>query len=456
MPPPSVAPACWRDLCAVSGEPRVARLVILEIHFRLCVSALRGKLLFVWPLRGLLLCVTHSAAPASNSWLPCGRAHFLEAVILSEAKDLSANRSTRPLFVLLLVPLMFFLGCSNKQAAAPPPAPVPVRVAKVSVRTVPVELRAIGSVEALSTVSIKSKVAGELTAVHFREGQDVRKGDLLFEIDRRPFQVALEQSEAALARDQARLTNSRTLAARYARLFEEGVASREQADQTRTDLESLEATVRADQAAVDRAKLDLSYCSIHSPVDGRTGSLLVNEGNLVKANDDPALVILNQLSPTYVSFAVPEQFLAEIKRFLAAGRLPVTAQVAGEPQPEIGTLTFVNNSVDSATGTIRLKGTFANASRRLWPGQFVNVVLRLSEQANAVVVPSEALQVGQAGQFVYVVKNENTVESRPVATGRSVQGITIVEKGLAPGEVVVTDGQLRLVSGAKIQIKETF
>ncbi|HLE36296.1 MAG TPA: efflux RND transporter periplasmic adaptor subunit [Candidatus Acidoferrales bacterium] len=352
--------------------------------------------------------------------------------------------------------LAFLAGCSNKQAAAPPPAPVPVRVARVTLKTVPVELRAIGTVEALSTVSIKSKVAGELTAVHFREGQDVRKSDLLFEIDRQPFEVALRQAEAALARDQARLTNARAQAARYAKLFEEGVASREQADQTRADLDSLEATVRADQAAIEKGKLDLSYCSIASPVDGRTGSLLVNEGNLVKASDDPPLVILNQLTPIYVSFAVPEQYLAAIRRFLAAGRLPISVNITEDQPSESGLLTFVDNAVDSATGTIRLKGTFANPARRLWPGQFVNVVLRLSEQANAVVVPSEALQTGQSGQFVYVVKDENVVESRPVSTGRSVQGVTVVEKGLAPGEVVVTDGQLRLVSGAKIQIKEAL
>ena len=368
-----------------------------------------------------------------------------------------SSRVLRRGWVLLLFAFtLSVVGCSNKQAAAPPPAPVPVRVARVTLKTVPVELRAIGTVEALSTVSIKSKVAGELTAVHFREGQDVRKGDLLFEIDRQPFEVALHQVEAALARDQARLSNARTQAARYAKLFEEGVASREQADQTRADLESLEATVRADQAAVEKARLDLSYCSIASPVDGRTGSLLVNEGNLVKANDDPALIVLNQLTPIYVSFAVPEQYLAAIRRFLAAGRLPISVNITEAQPSESGLLTFVDNAVDSATGTIRLKGTFANPARRLWPGQFVNVVLRLSEQANAVVVPSEALQTGQSGQFVYVVKDENVVVSRPVSTGRSVQGITIIEKGLAPGEVVVTDGQLRLVSGAKIQIKEAL
>jgi multidrug efflux system membrane fusion protein len=368
-----------------------------------------------------------------------------------------SSRVLRRGWVLLLFAFTFpVVGCSNKQAAAPPPPPVPVRVARVTLKTVPVELRAIGTVEALSTVSIKSKVAGELTAVHFREGQDVRKGDLLFEIDRQPFEVALRQAEAALARDQARLANARAQAARYAKLFEEGVASREQADQTRTDLESLDATVRADQAAVEKAKLDLSYCSIASPVDGRTGSLLVNEGNLVKASDDPPLVILNQLTPIYVSFAVPEQYLAEIKRFLAAGRLPISVNITEDQPSESGQLTFVDNAVDSATGTIRLKGTFANPARHLWPGQFVNVVLRLSEQANAVVVPSEALQTGQSGQFVYVVNDENVVESRPVFTGRSVQGVTVVEKGLAPGELVVTDGQLRLVPGAKIQIKEAL
>lgn len=388
-------------------------------------------------------------------------ANTKEGVILIRAlwnsglagKHFSAIHSLRRLGRGLFLLTALLSGCSNKQAAAPPPAPVPVQVARVTQKTVPVELRAIGAAEAVSTVSIKSKVAGELTAVHFREGQDVRKGDLLFQIDRQPFEVALRQAEAALARDQARLTNARIQAARYAKLFEEGVASREQADQTRADLDSFEATVRADEAAVEKARLDLSYCSIHAPVDGRAGSLLVNKGNLVKANDDPALVVLNQLSPIYVSFAVAEQYLGEIKRLLATGRMPVAAQIDGQSAPESGFLTFVDNAVDSATGTIRLKGTFANPSRRLWPGQFVNVVLRLSEQSNAIVVPSEALQTGQAGQFVFVVKNDNSVESRPVSAGRAVQGITIVEKGLAPGEVVVTEGQLRLFPGAKIQIK---
>lgn len=354
-----------------------------------------------------------------------------------------------------VVCLAVLAGCSTKQAAPGPPPPVPVRVAKVAQQTVPVSVAAIGNVEAYSTVSIKAQVSGQLNTVLFRQGQDVKKDNVLFEIDRRPFEAALAQAEGNLARDRAQAQNAKVQAERYAKLFAEGVAPREQYDSMTANAQALEAAVRADEAAVEKARLDLQYCTIRSPIDARTGDLMVYPGNLVKANDVPILVVLNQITPIYVNFAVPEQYLADVKKYMTRGRLKVGAMIPDDPQhPEQGTLTFVDNTVDATTGTIKLKATFTNLQRRLWPGQFVNVTLILTEQPNAVVVPAPALQTGQSGTFVFVVKTDQTVESRSVTPGRTVQGLTIIEKGLAPGEVVVTDGQLRLVPGAKIQVKD--
>jgi multidrug efflux system membrane fusion protein len=330
---------------------------------------------------------------------------------------------------------------------------VPVTVATAQEKTVPVQLRAIGTVEAYSTVSIKAQVSGEIMSVAFREGQDVAKGDLLFIIDRRPFETALRQAEANLARDQARAENARVQAQRYAKLFEEGVSSREVYDQSRTEANALEAAVRADRAGVETAKLDLQYCTIQAPIDGRTGSLLVHPGNLIKANDTPPLVTINQVSPIFVSFSIPQKFLDQV-RGSAEGKLPVEAWVAGETKsPEAGHVTFVDNAVDETTGTIRLKATFANATRRLWPGQFVDTVLTLGLQPRAIVVPAAAVQVGQAGSYIFVVKQDKTVEMRPVVVARTQSGEAILEKGVAAGEQVVTDGQLNLVPGAKVSVK---
>ncbi len=345
-------------------------------------------------------------------------------------------------------------GCSKKGDPARAPTAVPVTVATVVEKTVPVQVRAIGNVGAYSTVSIKAQISGELTAVHFREGQDVRKGELLFTIDPRPFEAALQQAQANLARDKANAENARVQAARYAKLFEEGVAPREQYDQMRTSADALDAAVRADQAAIERVKLDLQYCTIYSPIDGRTGSLMVHPGNLTKANDVPILLVINQLNPIYVNFALAQQYLGEVKGFMTTEKLKVRAEIPDDPKrPEQGTLSFIDNAVDSSTGTIHLKATFANQARRLWPGQYVNVVLTLGTQPNAVVAPSQAVQTGQSGQYVFVVKADKTVESRPVVTGRTFEGETIVEKGLRPGETVVTDGQLRLVPGSRVEVK---
>jgi multidrug efflux system membrane fusion protein len=326
-------------------------------------------------------------------------------------------------------------------------------VADVRQKTVPVEVHAIGNVEAYSTVSVKSQVEGIIEGVHFTEGQDVRQGDLLFTIDFRPFETALRQAEANLARDIALEKNAQAQAERYTKLFEAGIVSQEQYDQFRTSAESYEAAVRADKAAVERAKLELGYCTIRSPLAGRTGRLIVHQGNLVKANADTPLVVINQISPIYVNFSVPEENLSTIRKYGAAGKLRVEAAAPDVPQPAEGLLTFVDNTVDNTTGTVKLKGTFENRDRRLWPGQFVNVKLKLTTQPNAIVVPSQAVQSGQAGQYVFVVKPDLTAESRLVIVSRSVDGESVVEKGLQPDERVVVDGQLRLAPGMKVEIK---
>lgn len=348
-------------------------------------------------------------------------------------------------------------GCSSnsgKQAQAAAAATVPVRVARVERRTVPLEVRTIGNVEAYSNVSLKSRVSAVVESVNFREGQDVKKGDLLFTLDKRPFEADLHQTEASLERDVAKSENSSAQARRFDELFQAGVASKQQYEDMRTAAAADEATVRSDRAAIEAAKLKVSFCTITSPIEGRVGSVLVYPGNVVKENDVPILVVINQIQPIYVSFNVPEQSLPDVKRFAAAGRLGVDAEVPQEAgQIEHGQLTFVDNAVDRTTGTIRLKGTFENPQRRLWPGQFVNVTLRLSEEPDRVVVPSEAVQAGQSGQMVYVVRADSTVEARGVTVARLAGTDAVIGKGLDPGETVVTDGQLRLVPGARVEIK---
>jgi len=346
-------------------------------------------------------------------------------------------------------------GCSSQKAQSAAPIAVPVVVAPAVERTVPVELRAIGNVQAYNTVQVKTQVAGELTGVFFKEGDDVKRGQLLFTLDPRPLESDLKRQQATLARDQAEAANARAQATRYAKLMEEGVVAREQYDQYRTQAEALEAVAQADKNAVEAARLQLAYTRIFAPLAGRTGSLLVHRGNIVKENDDKSvLVAINQLTPIYVEFAVPERYLPQVKAQTSAGKLKVQAMAPGQTEPEEGTLTFVDNAVDPTTGTIRMKGTFANPSRRLWPGQFVDVMLRLSERLNAVVVPSQAVQTGQQGQFVFVIKNDMTAEQRPVKTGETVGSETIIEQGVRPGERVVTDGQMRLVPGSRVEIRQ--
>jgi len=416
--------------------------------------------------------------------------------------------------VSLLVGVVALVGAActdqkaeSKQAQKRPP--IPVAVAPVEQKSVAVQLGAIGTVEAYQQVSVRAQVGGELMRVHVKEGQDVRKGDLLFAIDPRTAEAALAQaqanlakdrvqvqqaraalqrdlarvgqSKAALARDVAQAKNAEVQAKRYQELLKKDLISRELHDQYQTTAEALAATVqadqadvrsaeetvradeqaiksaeevvRADEAAVDNAKVQLGYTTIRSPIDGRTGSLGLNQGNVVRANDSMLLVI-NQVQPIYVSFTVPQQQLPSIKRYMAEGTLDVSVLPSGDPKPVKGKVTFIDNTVDPTTGTIRLKATFGNDEKRLWPGQFVNVTLTLTTEPDALVIPAQAVQSGQGGsQFVFVVKEDSTVDNRRITVARTQGNETVVANGLARGERVVIDGQPRLTPGAKVEVR---
>ncbi len=356
-------------------------------------------------------------------------------------------------FILSFLFLAFFSACGGKEQPPQRP-PVPVTAAAVIQKTVPVQLNAIGNVEAYSTVSVKSQIGGVLTRVHFKEEQDVNKGHPPFTIDPRPYEAALKQAEANLAKDTTQLENARVEVRRYEDLVKKGYIAQQQYDQIRTNADALEATVNADKALVENAGLQLKYCYIYSPITGRTGNLFANQGNLIKSNADNPMVVINEIQPIYVTFSVPEQNLSEMKKYMAEGKLKIEAFLSKEDmKPEQGVLTFIDNAVDVATGTIKLKGTFANNGKRLWPGQFVNAVMTLTSQPNAIVVPTQSIQTGQKGQYVFVIKNDLTVEDRTINVGRTLNSETVIEKGLQSGEKVVTDGQLRLVPGAKVEIK---
>ncbi|HEY2171333.1 MAG TPA: efflux RND transporter periplasmic adaptor subunit [Candidatus Angelobacter sp.] len=351
--------------------------------------------------------------------------------------------------------LLLAAGCSNKEAvqAAKPIAAAPVRIATVASRTMPVELQAIGNVEAISTVTIKAQISGQLVGVHFKEGDFVKKGQLLFTIERPPFEAALRQAEGTLAKDEAQSLNSKLDAERYQGLGKQGVVSKQQVDAAGAAANAMAATVTADKAAVETAKINLEYTAIYSPINGRTGSVGVKEGNLVKANDVPILVTINQIEPIYVSFSIPEQQLAELKQYSNTKSLKVEAAPQGGTQHFQGRLTFIDNSVDLTTGTIKLKATFDNGAHALWPGQFADVNMTLKSQPNAIVVPTAALQTSQNGTYVYVVEQDHTAKQQPVKVGWNVGEDTVISFGLQPGQRVVTDGQLRLTPGAKVDIK---
>ena len=393
------------------------------------------------------------------------------------------------LTVALLAPLC---GCSSSGTSAQAAGkgggcgrgetgPVPVLVTKVAQRDVPIEIQVIGNVEAYATITVKAQVGGQLTRVYFHEGDLVKKGDRLFSIDPRPYEAqisqieanierdkaVLKQAEANLQRDTAQQKYAEDQAARYKKLFDQGVMSKEQADQFRSNADAMAQSLSADRAAIDSsraqinadsaalqsARVMLSYTDIRSPIDGKTGNLMIKEGNLVAANTTD-LIAINEIQPIYVTFSVPEANLSDIKRYMGGGQLPVKAVTQeASPVTENGVLTFVDNNVDATTGTIKLKGTFTNPDRKLWPGQFVHVSLRLTTQANALVVPNQAVQTGQDGTYVYVI-NDGKAEFRAVKTGARVDQELVIASGLQPGETVVTEGQLRLAPGSRVQLRD--
>jgi multidrug efflux system membrane fusion protein len=349
-------------------------------------------------------------------------------------------------------------GPSSASATGPGTKPaVPVLAAIAQAKDVQVELRNIGNVEAFSTVTIRSQITGQITKVHFQEGQEVQQGDMLFTIDPRPSEGALKQAEADLKRDQAQLVSVKLDFERQKQLLESKIASKDDYDKAEAAFHALEATIMADEASVSRAKLNVEFTAIRSPITGRTGNLMVKEGNVVKAPDD-FLVTVNQVHPIYVTFSVPEQDLPAIRRRMKSAALPVEVEIPAaaksEPAEMVrGELTFVDNSVDAGTGRIKLKGTFQNADNALWPGQFVQTVLVLDTLKNATVVPTEAVQASQNGDFVFVVGKDSTVQKRPVVAGLSRAGETVIENGVQAGETVVTDGQLRLAEGSKVTVQ---
>ncbi|ACH37095.1 efflux pump, RND family, membrane fusion lipoprotein [Citrifermentans bemidjiense Bem] len=354
--------------------------------------------------------------------------------------------------VSLVTVLLSLSACSTQKEKPKAKPPVPVAVATAARKDVPVQLKAIGNIEPFNSVAIKSQVNGQIAKVHFQDGCDVQKGALLVTLQPESFQAALNQSEAALTRDLAQAKFAKEQAERYRQLVAEGIVTKDQYDQLRTNAESAAAAVAADRAAIANAKIQRNYCYIRSPISGRTGNLALQLGNLVKAND-LTLVTINQISPIYATFSIPEKSLPEVKKAMAGRALKIEAVVPNDPNgKETGTISFLDNAVNSATGTIRLKGVFANADRKLWPGQFVDVVMTLGVRRDAVVVPTQAVQVGQQGQYVYVVKPDKTAEMRSVTVAAEQAGESVIEKGVAPGETVVVSGQLRLTPGAKVEL----
>jgi len=355
--------------------------------------------------------------------------------------------------VLFVILALGAAGCQKKKEA-PKVEAVPVAVAQAVQKDVPIRVKSIGNVSAYSTVKVIAQVGGALTKVHFTEGQFVAKGDPLFTIDPRPYQAQVKQLQADLARAKAQLENAVVQDQRYSELVKKGYVSQDQYDQIHTNLATLRETVNSTAAALDNAVLQLGYCLVQSPISGRTGNLLIHPGNIIKANGDDPLIVINQVQPVYVTFSVPEMHQTEIRTLMKRGRLPVEA---AEPDGETiaqGTLTFVDNSVNQNTGAIQLKAVFPNRDLKLWPGAFVNALLTLHTRANAVVIPTPAVQLTGDQQFVYVVKGNSTVEKRVVAITNISEEETIVDSGIRPGETVVTDGQLRLIPGTKIEIKK--
>jgi membrane fusion protein, multidrug efflux system len=365
---------------------------------------------------------------------------------------MKSNHTKVPIFLTVVAGLFVAGGCSTKTVQTAPPFAARVVVAKAERKTVPINLTAIGSADALTSVSIKAQVNAVLNEVHIKEGDYVKKGQLLFTLDARPFQAALAQAQATLARDKAQAQLNGVQASRYSELYKAGVAPKEQFDEMQANAEAQQAAVHADEAAVQAAQLQVDYCRIYAPTDGRLGALQVFPGNIVKQNDVPILIVINQISPIFVDFSIPEQYFSAVEKFQGKEQLQVEATPYGDTKTELGTLTFVDNTVDNTTGTIKLKARFPNTDNRLWPGQFSTVLLRLAQDEDATVVPSQAVQTGTRGDYIYVVKSDSTVEQRVVKVARTMGGDSVISSGISPGETVVTDGQLRLIPSMKVQI----
>ena len=344
-------------------------------------------------------------------------------------------------------------ACSKDQPQRQPTIPVSVTAVKTS--TVPYVVRTNGVVEPMQTVAVEAQVTGILNRVTFAEGKDVQAGQVLFQIDSRPYVATLQQARGQLARDEAQASNARRESARYLALVKQGYVTSSQADQAAATAVSASALVDADRANVDKALVDVANCTIRAPISGRTGSLLVRQGNLVKANALPPLVVINQIQPILVRFAVPQSQLPDIQRYFRGGNaLKVTATASeGTGSPLSGTLAFLDNNVDSTTGTVLLKARFTNPEGTLWPGQFVQVALQLYVDANALTVPTSAVMTGQQGTFVYTIDPAGNAKQRPVVVARTVDSLAVLGSGVKVGEMVIIDGQSRLIPGAKVVVK---
>jgi multidrug efflux system membrane fusion protein len=361
------------------------------------------------------------------------------------------------IFVLAVIAVALFVAFqanrgtrADTQKGAPP---VPVTTATVVTKTVPVRVYAIGNVEPYTTVAVKARVDGQIVSVHFKEGDEVRQASVLFQIDPRPFAASLKQAQANLLKDQALLDRAVEQEKRYKDLLAKNFISPDAYEQVRTNAETAKATVAADDAAIDNAKLSLEYCTIRSPINGYAGRIQIQQGNLIKANDANPLVTINQIVPVYASFSIPEQNIADVRKHQAEGDLKVEATFPNAAHsPVAGKLSFLDNTADTTTGTIKLKAEFPNTDKALWPGQFVNVVLTLYDQKGAIVTPSAAVQNGPNGQYVFVVKSDMTVELRNIKISRAEGDDTVVASGLQPGDQVVTVGQLRLAPGSRVSV----
>jgi multidrug efflux system membrane fusion protein len=347
----------------------------------------------------------------------------------------------------------FHLAAQPKQAPRAPQA-VPVVMTVVTRKPVPVRLEAIGTVQPVATVVVKSRIDGQIVKVPVRDGQEVKAGDTLFVLDSRAAEAQARQAEAQLARDRAQFANAKREAERQAQLVSKNYTAAATYDTAQTNAATFEATVRADEAALENMKVQITYYTISTPIDGRVGAVLLKAGNNVKANDTITLATVNQLHPIYVAFSLPQNQLPAVRQASAGRDLAVTALPPGDGGPmEQGKLAFIDNAVDATTGTITLKGIFDNSKDRLWPGQFVNVALTLRVEPDALVIPTQAVQVGQNGSYVYVVKADKTAEPRDITVGRAIGGESVIAKGLAEGEQVVVDGQLRLTKGTLVETR---